>query len=58
MLGSNIFLITFNMDGEEIIKRINQIKELIIRNPDGGDLALKYCDYLIDDIFMYKNNCL
>jgi|TARA_Y100000022_G_C13108703_1_gene310236 hypothetical protein len=46
------------MDGVEIIKRINQIKELIIRNPDGGDLALKYCDYLIDDIFMYKNNCL
>jgi len=46
------------MSGEDIIDRINHIKELIIRNPDGGELALKYCDYLIDDIFMYKKNCL
>ena len=46
------------MSGEDIIERVNEIKELIIRNPDGGDLALKYSDYLIDDIFMYKKNCL
>ncbi len=46
------------MSGEDIIKRINEIKELIIRDPDGGDLALKYCDYLIDDIFMYKQHSL
>ena len=32
------------MSGEEIIKRVNEIKELIIRTPDKGDLALKYCD--------------
>ncbi len=46
------------MSGEDIIERVNHIKELIIRNPDNGNLALKYCDYLIDDIFMYKKNCL
>ena len=46
------------MSGEDIIKRINEIKELIIRDHDGGDLALKYCDYLIDDIFMYKQHSL
>lgn len=42
------------MSGEDIIQRVNEIKELIIRNPDGGDLALKYCDYLIDDIYLYR----
>ena len=46
------------MQGAEIIKRITEIKELIIRNTDGGDLALKYCDYLIDDIYMYKQHSL
>jgi len=46
------------MSGEDIIQRVNEIKELIIRNPDGGDLALKYCDYLIDDIYLYRKNCL
>jgi len=46
------------MSGEDIIKRINEIKEIIIRNPEGGDLALKYCDYLIDDIYMYKQHSL
>jgi hypothetical protein len=46
------------MQGAEIIKRITEIKELIIRNPDGGDLALKHCDYLIDDIYMYKQHSL
>ena len=51
-------VVYYSMSGEDIIERVNEIKELIIRNPDGGDLALKYCDYLIDDIFMYKKNCL
>ncbi len=46
------------MSGEDIIQRINEIKELIIRNPEEGDLALKYCDYLIDDIYMYKQHSL
>ena len=46
------------MSGEDIIERVNEIKELIIRNPDGGDLALKYCDYLIDDIYLYRKQCL
>jgi hypothetical protein len=41
------------MSGEDIIKRINEI-----RNPDEGDLALKYCDYLIDDIYLYRKQCL
>ena len=30
------------MSGEDIIERINQLKELIIRDVDGGDLTLKY----------------
>ena len=46
------------MSGEDIIERFSQIKELIIRDVDGGDLALKYCDYLIDDIFLYRKQCL
>ena len=46
------------MSGEEIIKRLNEVKEIIIRKPDDGDLAIQYIDYIIDDIFMYKNNCL
>ena len=44
--------------GKEIIKRLNEVKEIIIRKPNDGDLALQYIDYLIDDIFMYKNNSL
>ena len=46
------------MNGEEIIKRLNEVKEIIIRKPDDGDLAIQYIDYIIDDIFMYKNNSL
>ena len=51
-------LLDQNMSGEDIIQRINEIKELIVRNPDEGDLALKYCDYLIDDIYLYRKQCL
>ena len=51
-------VVYYSMSGEDIIKRVNEIKELIIRNPDGGDLALKYCDYLIDDIYLYRKQCL
>lgn len=46
------------MSGEEIIKRLNEVKEIIIRKPDDGDLAIQYIDFIIDDIFMYKNNSL
>jgi len=46
------------MQGKEIIERLNEVKEIIIRKPNDGDLALQYIDYLIDDIFMYKNNSL
>lgn len=46
------------MNGEEIIKRLNEVKEIIIRKPDDGDLAIQYIDYIINDIFMYKNNSL
>ena len=58
MLNKITLIMKINFFVQDIIERINDIKELIIRNPDGGDLALKYCDYLIDDIFMYKKNCL
>jgi len=51
-------VVYYSMSGEDIIQRVNEIKELIIRNPDGGDLALKYCDYLIDDIYLYRKQCL
>lgn len=44
------------MSGEDIIKRVNEVKELIIR--EEYDLALKYSDYIIDDIYMYRKNCL
>jgi predicted RNA-binding protein with PIN domain len=44
------------MDGKEIIKRLKEIKPLIL------NVELKKAnqkiDYLIDDIFMYKNNSL
>ena len=44
------------MSGEEIIERLNVIKVLI---DEGGikNAQLKI-NYIIDDIFMYKNNCL
>jgi len=46
------------MSGEEIIKRIKEIKTLMVRNPDGRTKALQKCDYLIDDIYMYKSQSL
>jgi hypothetical protein len=44
------------MSGEEIIKNLKQIKELV--NSDCPIMANKRIDYLIDDIFMYKTNSL
>lgn len=44
------------MSGEEIIERLKVIKK-DIWNVELKD-ANKKIDYLIDDIFMYKNNCL
>jgi hypothetical protein len=46
------------MSGEEIIKRINEIKSLMISDPGGRKQALQKCDYLIDDIYMYKSQSL
>ena len=44
------------MSGEEIIERLKFIRE----NVSNVNLpkAMKDIDYLIDDIFMYKSNCL
>ncbi len=44
------------MSGEEIIKRLKTVKELI-NNNDLKNAQLKI-NYIIDDIFMYKNNSL
>ena len=44
------------MSGEEIIERLKIIKK-DVWNVELKD-ANKKIDYLIDDIFMYKNNCL
>ena len=46
------------MQGKEIISRLNEVKEIIIRKTEDKDLQIKYIDYIIDDIFMYKNNSL
>mgnify|MGYP001239587231 FL=1 len=46
------------MSGEEIIKRLNEVKEIIIRKPEDKYLQINYINYIIDDIFMYKNNSL
>ena len=44
------------MSGEEIIERLKDVRN------DVSDVnlpqAMKKIDYIIDDIFMYKNNCL
>jgi hypothetical protein len=44
------------MSGEEIIERLKDVRK------DVSDVnlpqAMKKIDYIIDDIFMYKNNCL
>lgn len=44
------------MSGEEIIERLNVVQDLI----NEGDIknAQLKIRYIIDDIFMYKNNCL
>tara|TARA_R100001463_G_scaffold86083_1_gene141015 strand:+ start:44 stop:178 length:135 start_codon:yes stop_codon:yes gene_type:complete len=44
------------MSGEEIIKRINKVKKLI----DNGNIKQAQLDlnYIIDDIFLYRKQCL
>ncbi len=44
------------MSGQEIIERLKKVKELI----DNGDIkqARLNINYIVDDIFMYKNNSL
>tara|TARA_Y100001972_G_scaffold107692_1_gene137098 strand:- start:72 stop:206 length:135 start_codon:yes stop_codon:yes gene_type:complete len=44
------------MSGEEIIKRLNKIKKLIKEN--NIKQAQLDINYIIDDIYMYKKNCL
>jgi len=44
------------MQGEEIIKNLEQIKQLI--KEDAPQIAMMRIDFLIDDIFMYKKNSL
>ena len=44
------------MSGEDIIDRLNKVKKLI----DSNDIkqAQLNINYIIEDIFMYKKNCL
>ena len=44
------------MEGQEIIERLHIVKKLI----DADDIkqAQLNINYIIDDIYMYKNNCL
>ena len=44
------------MEGQEIIDRLHIVKKLI----DADDIkqAQLNINYIIDDIYMYKNNCL
>ena len=44
------------MSGDEIIDRLKKVKELI--KEDNIKQALLHINYIIDDIFMYKNNSL
>ena len=44
------------MSGEEIIKRLKVVKTLL--NEGNIKQAQLNMNYIIDDIFMYKNNCL
>tara|TARA_B100001769_G_C21828149_1_gene449852 strand:- start:269 stop:403 length:135 start_codon:yes stop_codon:yes gene_type:complete len=44
------------MSGDEIIDRLKKIKELI--KEDNIKQAQLNINYIIDDIFMYKNNSL
>lgn len=44
------------MSGEEIIERLEKVKKLI--DEDNTNQAKVNINYIVDDIFMYKNNCL
>jgi len=44
------------MQGEEIIKNLKQIKQLI--KEEAPQIAMMRIDFLIDDIYMYKKNSL
>lgn len=44
------------MGGDEIIKSLKQIIKLI--DSDSHTMAKQQINYLIDDIYMYKNNVL
>ena len=44
------------MSGDEIIQRLKKIKELI--NEGNIKQAHLNINYIVDDIFMYKKNCL
>ena len=44
------------MSGDEIIDRLKKVKELI--KEDNIKQAQLNINYIIDDIFMYKKNCL
>ena len=44
------------MEGQEIIDRLKVIKKLIDVN--NIKQALLNINYIIDDIYMFKNNCL
>ena len=44
------------MQGEEIIKNLKQIKELI--KEEAPQIAMLRIDFLIDDIYMYRKQSL
>ena len=44
------------MSGDEIIERLKKVKELI--DEDNLKQAKLNINYIVVDIFMYKNNCL
>ena len=44
------------MSGEEIIERLEKVKKLI--DNDNLKQAKLDINYIIDDIFMYKKNCV
>ena len=44
------------MSGDEIIERLKKVNKWI--DEDNLKQAKLYINYIIDDIFMYKNNCL
>ncbi len=44
------------MDGEEIIERLRQVKVLIAKeNINSAQLEI---NYLIDDLYLYRKQCL